>query len=579
MPALRLILAAAALGLIGVVAPLFAAEDFSRIAPKPVTPVAQPAPAQGQSVPPAPNSDQVLLDRLKSLVFVPTTQDVAVKGLPPVGPVILQEVNVPDPGEFEKMAGYYVGQKLTQGRLNQLIRDIIVYYRKHDRPIVDVIVPEQDITRGTVQLVLLEGRVGKTVVTGNRWVPSYTIRSAIRAQPGDLIRSDKMQDDIEWSNRNPFHVTDLVYHPGAQLGQTDLELKVQDRFPARFYTGYEDSGSASTGYDRYIAGFNWGDAFDLGLDQQLNYQYTTSGDGQSLRAQTGSYVIPLPWRHVLTIFGSYVDTKGAIPPLFNVQGRSYQISGRYEIPLPRIFDYHHSFSFGFDYKYNKNSLEFGGIPAPGTLVDTDQFVFLYNGAMTDPYGETTLSEELTYSPGGFGGHDTDFYYNMSHTGATSDYVYNTIVAERTTRLPFDWSLLLRGTLQLSDANLTPSEQLGFGGYDTVRGYDEREVNSDEGYIFTTELRTPSVSLGDFFHHPEVRDQLQFLGFWDYGSSGNHHPLPGEASEVPLSSLGVGARYSINTYLSVRYDYGFQLLRTGFDNDHGSRSDIGVVLSY
>jgi len=47
----------------------------------------------------------------------------------------------------------------------------------------------------------------------------------------------------------------------------------------------------------------------------------------------------------------------------------------------------------------------------------------------------------------------------------------------------------------------------------------------------------------------------------------------------LSSLGFGLRYSINTYLSLRYDLGFQLLHTGLDNDHDSRSDLGLVLSY
>jgi hemolysin activation/secretion protein len=80
-------------------------------------------------------------------------------------------------------------------------------------------------------------------------------------------------------------------------------------------------------------------------------------------------------------------------------------------------------------------------------------------------------------------------------------------------------------------------------------------------------------------HPEVHDQLQFLGFWDYGSASNHRLLPGEPYEIPLSSLGGGLRYTINTNLSLRFDYGFQLLSTGLDNDHGSRSDLGIVVSY
>jgi hemolysin activation/secretion protein len=132
---------------------------------------------------------------------------------------------------------------------------------------------------------------------------------------------------------------------------------------------------------------------------------------------------------------------------------------------------------------------------------------------------------------------------------------------------------------VSDANLTPSEQLGLGGYDTVRGYDEREVNSDEGYLFNIELRTPSMSIGKRFGWTRWKDQLQFLAFWDYGVGYDHTLLPGEPSDTPLSAVGAGLRFTIDSNVSVRADYGFQLHKTGLDREHGSRGDIGVVISY
>ena len=525
----------------------------------------------------------MLLARLKGLVFLAKPGDVVRNGMHAEG-VVMKNVTVPNSAQFTALVGKYLGTKLTRGALNQLIADIVVYYRKHDRPVVDVIVPEQDITTGTVQLVLLEGRLGKVTVSGNRWFSSEEISRGVSLQPGDEIRSSQLLDDLDWLNGNPFHTSNVIYHPGDNMGETSLELQTRDRFPARLYAGYEDSGNASTGFDRYEAGLNWGDAFHLGLGQQLNYQYTTSGDGESLRAHAGSYVIPLPWRNTLTFFGSYTDTKGLVPPLINIDGRSYQISGRYSIPLPTLRSalgviYKESVAAGFDYKYNKNALEFGSLPAGGTLYDVDQFVVSYDGTETDPYGRTSLDDQLYLSPGNWGGNNNDATFAAAHGMATSDYIYDTLNLDRLTRLPGDWSLNLRATIQFSDANLAPSEQLGFGGYDSIRGYDEREVNSDEGYIFSTEVRTPAVSMGKLFGHPEVRDQLQLLGFWDYGAAHNHELLAGEADEIPLSSVGGGVRYSINSYLSVRFDYGFQLLNTGLDSDHGSRSDLGVVLSY
>jgi hemolysin activation/secretion protein len=577
---LRLGRIAGALALAGV-APLRAAEDYYRIAPKKPAaypPVRAAVPVVGTASKGDPH--QVLIRHLNALVFVPTPA--AVKpGVVVAHGVSLQAVTPPAPEDFAVRYLPYLGQPMTRGKLNELVKSIIVYYRNHNRPVVDVAVPAQDITNGVLQVVVLEAHVGTVTVTGNRWFSSREIRDSVYAEPGDDIDSRQLQANLDFLNQNPFRTTAVVYQPGEKLGETNLVLQTKDRFPARVFAGYEDSGDIETGIDRYFAGFNYGDLFGLG--QQLNYQYTTSGNFDSLRAHSGSYVIPLPWEHTLTFFGSYVDTKGELPSLFGVTGRSYQVSGRYSVPLPSVtlskVSYRHSFEAGFDYKYNDNSLEFGNAPAAGTLYAVDQFVLGYSGAESDPWGRTSIDENLYISPGNLGGNNNDAAFSNAHTGATSDYVYNTLVLERLTRLPEDWSLVLRGTLQTSNANLAPSEQLGFGGYDTVRGYDEREVNTDDGFIFTTEVRSPSVSIGDTFHIPQIKDQLQFLAFWDYGAGSNHAPLPGESNEIPLSSLGVGLRYTINTYLSLRYDYAFQLLRTGFDNDHGSRSDIGIVLSY
>jgi hemolysin activation/secretion protein len=563
---------------------LLAQPDNSHVAPKPVPQVATPA----APVPPSPTShiglrdNDLLVDNLKSLVFVPTPASINKGGTSASARgVVLEGVTVPSEDGFRKVTSVYLGQRITGGKLNDLISDIILFYRNHDRPVVDVIVPDQEITNGGIQIVLLEGKVGKMTVAGNRWFSSSQIADGVAVQPGESISQRQIQGDLDWLNENPFRTTSLVYTPGEKIGQTDLVLQTHDRFPVRVYAGYEDSGNAPTGFDRYLAGVNFGDLFRIG--QQLNYQYTTSGDGDSLRAHALSYIIPLPWHHTLTFFGNYVDTKGEVPPLIDLVGRSYQISGRYSIPLPTFtlgsVTYKHEFAAGFDYKYNKNSLAFGGFDAADTLYDVDQFAMGYTGTETDPYGQLTINDQLYVSPGNWGGNNNDMAFAATHGGANSDYVYNTLILQRLTKLPKEWTLVLRGTLQTSNANLMPSEQLGFGGYDTVRGYDEREVNTDDGYIFTTELRTPTLSVGDICHLPAIKDQLQLLAFWDTGSAYNHAALPGEPDQIGLSSIGFGVRYSINTYLTVRYDYGFQLVHTGFDNDQGSRSDLGIVLSY
>jgi len=556
-------------------------QSYDQFAPKPVPPAplsAAEGPVANTNV--AGSSDEILLPVLRGLVFVGQPEEVeARKAKTTPGIAFAAGLIVPAASAFRDLAAPYVGQPLTRGRLNTLITAIIVHYRTHDRPVVDVIVPEQDIAGGVVQILLLESRVGAVTVTGNRWFSDREIRGYFHVQPGNQISAATMRADLEWANQNPFHTSDVVYQPGAAVGTTDIVLQTQDRFPVRVYAGYEDSGNTQTGFDRYLAGFNWGDAWHAGLGQQLNYQYTTSADLRGLEAHSASYVIPLPWHHTLTLFGNYVTTQGQVPPYISLAGRSYQLSGRYTIPLRAIGDYKHTFGVGFDFRYNHNSLQFGDIPLTSIPVVVRQFVLTYDASLRDQRGVTSLSAQGYLSPGDWGSHNDDGTFGGSHTYATSKYDYVNLTLSRLTRLPHEWSLFLRGMLQVSDGNLVPSEQFGLGGYDTVRGYDEREVNRDEGYLYNVELRTPVMNLGSKLGLKKTSDQLQFLVFWEGGEGHNHTLLPNEPARTQLESVGGGLRYTIKTNLSIRADYGFQLKKSQIDQNHGHRGDLGVVLSY
>ena len=78
---------------------------------------------------------------------------------------------------------------------------------------------------------------------------------------------------------------------------------------------------------------------------------------------------------------------------------------------------------------------------------------------------------------------------------------------------------------------------------------------------------------------DVGDQVQVLGFWDYGVSGNKRLLVGEDPHVVMSSVGIGVRIQMKQNLSIRADYGFQLADSGRGNPDNARAHIGATLSY
>ncbi|GAG46675.1 unnamed protein product, partial [marine sediment metagenome] len=149
--------------------------------------------------------------------------------------------------EFRKIIQPYLGQPVTMRSISLMVRDTIVYYQSKGRPVVDVFVPEQEITTGVVQLMVVEARVGQVRAEGLKWFSEESVIDNIRVQSGDVIYARELLEDIDYINRNPFLFTRPVLEPGKEFGTTDIVADSKDRFPMRFYAGYEDTGSRTTG--------------------------------------------------------------------------------------------------------------------------------------------------------------------------------------------------------------------------------------------------------------------------------------------------------------------------------------------
>ena len=570
------------------------AQDIKRYSPKslPETPaVAHPV---APEPPDSANDPTPLLAELKAIVFVPSQKAVKPAGLENVRGIHREDLEVPAPVQFDQLAAAYLGKPVSMASVNQLSRDLVLFWRAHDRPVVDVVVPEQDITSGVLQLIVTESRVGKVRVEGARWFAPHKLARKIRAKPGERMFASVLNADLDWLNTNPFRRVNLIYTPGAEVGTTDLVLKAEDRLPVRVYVGYEDSGGAPTPNetwmrDRWMAGFNWGDAF--GTDQLLSYQFTTGDDLKNVLAHSANYSVPLPWRHTIN-FSASRSTSETELGLQTISGESWGASFRYAIPLPRTVRFSETFSLGFDFSRSNSDLDFGGLTQYNKPIELRQFAAEYQAALRDPFGATSLNLSGVYSPGQWGAANSDDRLNSTQSngtsttgrsGADSNFWYGRVSMERLTQLPWDWSLATRASAQAASGPLLMGGQLYLGGWDTVRGYEPGDAHGDQGALVSVELHTPPISFGQFLGWKSARDQVQFLGFWDYGTVRTLHPLPGEDINAERSSAGVGVRVNVAQYLALRFDYAWQLTDPGViktaSSVYSSRAHVALTLSY
>ena len=566
----------AALAAVAALVPTAAlAQDFKRVVPK--QPPAPPTPAlvAPNEAAPVSNDQTVLLPELKGLVFVAGTAAIQTDGIAPDSvPDGIQARGLPllAGSDFAVRMRPFLGKPLTRAGLDaiaQIARDV---YRKAEHPFVDVSVPPQNVKTGVVQFVVTQYKVGAISVTGNRYFSTNLIRRMGDLKQGETLNLPDLRHALDDYNQNPFLTVSAVAKPGAETGTTDITLEAKDRLPLRVYAGYDNQGVITLGRDEWYVGGNWGNVFGTG--QILSYQFTQSFEGR-YTSHSASDVIPIGPDDRFLLFGAYAIQRPDLGFIFNSEGHSAQVSGRYVHDLPSSTRLKHSIQFGIDYKRTNNNLDFLGFRILQSEVEIFQFPVTYTGTLTDRHGQTVLENTAVFSPGGITAHNNDASMNLLVPFSDATYGYDRISLTRTTFLPRGISWIVRGMFQLATVNLPNSEQLGGGGIGSVRGYDPNTALGSDGLVFNTELRSPPFSL----FGKKVDDHMQFGVFFDYANLWQVKDYPDLPHRNELASVGVNMNYSVRRNIDLQVQVGSQLMNAPFATDKTTRVAVIATIGF
>lgn len=432
----------------------------------------------------------------------------------------------------------------------------------------------------------------------------------IKAQIAGMNRSPWVR--LNRPVAHPFRDVSVNFSPPGEdvLGTTDLLFKVTDQRPLKFFTGVDNSLTEVTGENRFFLGGAWYDAFLLGRNHLLGAQVFSGLQPEELLGVSLSYSIP--WQdsrfdQFTELFTSYVASTvdvslGGVPT--DTIGNSFILGGRHYLELPELWGatdlaqplaknpyswaekkrealgLSHEVGAGFDFKMTDNNLEFGGSTVAESPADIAQLVLEYNARQTDPSGETNFYAKFFISPGEITNDNTDEAYQPLRYKAEAAYFYTKLLLEREQDLPFA-GMMAKGILtgQYSSANLLASEQLGLGGYGSVRGYPERVLRGDLGVILNMELYSPEFEPYKWFKYSSP-DLLRFIAFADYAHGESVDESPSDPLDDPadLLSVGLGIRYEFGESLRARLDYGFRLedLPTAAGNDDDGAVHFGLI---
>lgn len=528
-------------------------------------------------------SENISLPKMKGLILASNEKSALDLDYEDVNSVELVDLNIP--GNYKDLSyeleSLYLDRDITKDNLLKIKQSIISYYIKNNRPLVTVNIPNQDISSGVVCMVVEESRLNEVVVIGNKYTNSQILKNRISVKPHQKINEKKLRQDIDFLNLNPFRRIDLIYSEGDDENSTDIELLTYDRFPLRVYAGSDNTGIKIIERNRWFVGFNWNEAFTI--DSVLSYQYTSSYNVKDFQSHTGNYTIYLPWENILTLYGGYslVKVESDIPTTLRSDGRSSQASLLYTIPLPIFSNITHDFILGFDFKRTNTNYLFTEIDnfLRNRTTNLTQFLASYNFNYEKNAYKTNLKLDVYSSFFEWLPEQSNTDFNSLRTFARNEYIYARLYFSNLFR--FDNNMLFsfnfRG--QLSNENLLPSEMLGIGGYDSVRGYYERDLNGDGGMIINAEFRSPSFSILKKLNYKKARDSLQLIAFFDYGLAEIHKTVLSEHKTEYIFGFGPGIRYVVEPYFTTRLDWGFKGRHNPSFGGGASLLHFSVNLSY
>lgn len=532
-------------------------------------------------------SEEPFGSNLVSLVLVSKPGEVVPSPRSTPGIHVDDDLSVLHHPAFIKLMDKFLNQPLSQKLVADIRVAIVKFFRSQKRPLVTVSVLPQEVTKGVLQLVVTPFRIGSIETQGNRWTSDDYVRRNIRLSTGDEIASDKLVEDANWLNLNPYRNLVVVFEPGRKPGETNLTLRSREVKPWTVYGGYANSGTPATDKNRIIAGFNIANL--PMIDHQFAYQLTTSpnvwqGGGKlsgnsklDYLSHAATYFVPLSWRHKLNFQGSYVESNSVLNSPFTQANKTIQAYGEYAIPLATSGAFRLEIYGAADFKHQKTDLFFSGALARATTLNIAQGVLGARGRIAHELGVASFDVRGVISPGDIVDHNNDAAFVAASTNPDAHSNYNYFYGKLNQVTPIAKTGFLvqsNVTVQLSDKALLGIEQLAMGGASTVRGYSELEVSGDQGVIFSNELRAPAFQvLGK--SKKGIEDRAVLFGFVDYGFAKDR--FSGTTSRP--ASIGAGLDYSLNNYLQASVSYGHALKNTVRTNSGDHRGHFNFTLRY
>ncbi len=418
-----------------------------------------------------------------------------------------------------------------------------------------------------VKIQVVEGTIENIEITGLKKLKPGYIRSRIERGISQPLEREELLQQLQILQLDP-----LIQNISAELAagtrpeKSVLELTVTeaDPFVTEFFT---DNGRAPS-VGSWRRGIRITEANLFGFGDRLSGEYINTNGSNEVDL---SYSVPITARNTtIDIRGGVTSTEVVEEPFdrADIEGDSYNLEFGVRQPV-----------------YRTPTTEIA-VGISGTRQESNTEVLGQNFQLSpgaDANGETRISA-LRFSQDYTKRTLQDVFALRSQFNFGLD-VFNSTVNEEP--LPdsrfFAWRgqgqyvrrigqnslVVLRSDLQLATTNLVPLEQFSVGGLQSVRGYRQDALLTDNGFFTSAEVRLP------VYQPSSVQGLLSVVPFLDFGIGWNDNSDDNPEENV-LLGLGLGLQWQMGDKFNARIDYGIPL--TDVEDSGRTLQEDGIYFS-
>ncbi len=453
--------------------------------------------------------------------------------------------------ELAQATAEFTKRPISLSEVYQARSKITELYVKNGYITSGAYIPPQTMQSGVIKIQVVEGKLEDIKVTGTRRLNPNYVRSRLAIATSRPLNRQRLLEALQLLQLNPLikNVT-AELSAGSRAGASLLEVKIREAKTFSSQIVLDNGRSPSVGSFRRRLQLN--EANLLGLGDALGVAYTNTDGSNSFDA---SYTLPLNPKNGTLTFNYGTTSSNVIEPPFNIldiqsASRYYELTFR----QPIVQTPTQEFALGLTASRRESEASY---------IDPDRIPFPGSGA--DEQGRTRVSA-LRFFQEWTSRNSREVIALRSQFSLGIDVLNPTINQNPPDSRFFAWQgqaqwvrllapetlLLLRLNTQLATRTLLPLEQFGLGGQDSIRGYRQDYLLTDNGTFVSAEIQVPILRL------PQIDSTLQVVPFVDFGvgwnSSGRENPDPNT-----LAAVGLGLRWSQSDRFTARLDWGIPLL--------------------